>query len=475
MMRAFLSTVATALLLLEVASGDDRLVATVDELHQAIEGSQPGDSIVMRDGVWQGPDILLDAQGTAEKPVTLRAETPGNVIISGASRLRIGGRHLVVSGLHFRRAHNDDHLIVFRRDSKQLAVDCRLTNCMIEDCNHPTDAGESRWISLYGQRNRVDHCSISGKTGKGTTLVAFLGEEPSRHRIDRNYFGPREKLGKNGGETIRLGDSDTAHMSSQTTVEMNCFEACNGEAEIISNKSCDNVYRRNTFLRCAGALTLRHGNGATVEANYFLGRNAKGTGGVRIIGERHRVINNYFSDLEGDDHRAALSIMNGFENSPANGYAPVKDAMVAFNAFVNCKETIVIGLSEEDDPNVPPTDCVIANNLIVTRRKAIDVRTTPVNCRWQGNLVQGDLGLNVEGIREVVDLKLRRSGDLWSPTENSAARGSAVTGFVGITEDIHGRKRGSETDVGCEVHSDDTRVQGPIYPNDAGVTWARRK
>jgi poly(beta-D-mannuronate) lyase len=475
MMHVFLSTIAAALLLLEVASGDNRLVATVDELHQAIENAQPGDSIVMRDGVWQGADILFDAQGTAEKPVTLQAETPGNVIISGASRLRIGGRHLVVSGLHFRRAHNDDHLIAFRRDSKQLAEDCRLTNCMIEDCNHPTDAGESRWISLYGQRNRVDRCSISGKTGKGTTLVAFLSEESSRHRIDRNYFGPREKLGKNGGETIRLGDSDTAHMSSQTTVEMNCFEACNGEAEIISNKSCDNVYRRNTFLRCAGALTLRHGNGATVEANYFLGQSAKGTGGVRIIGERHRVINNYFSDLEGDDHRAALSIMNGFENSPANGYAPVKDAMVAFNTFVNCKETIVMGLSEEDDPNVPPTNCVIANNLIVTRRKAIDVRTTPVNCRWQGNLVQGDVGLEVEGVRQVADLKLRRSGDLWSPTENSAARGSAVTGFVRITEDIHGRKRGSETDVGCEVLSGDTRVQGPIFPNGAGVIWARRK
>jgi poly(beta-D-mannuronate) lyase len=471
-MRAFLPAIAAVMFFLEVASGADRLASTVDEIHTAMKDAKPGDAIVMRDGAWQRADILFDAQGTAETPITLRAETPGKVIISGASRLRIGGRHLMVSGLHFRRAHNDDHLIAFRRDSKQLAEDCRLTNCLIEDCNHPTDAGESRWISLYGRRNRVDHCSISGKTGKGTTLVAFLSSEPSLHQIDRNYFGPREKLGKNGGETIRIGDSDTAHLSSQTTVEMNCFEACNGEAEIISNKSCDNVYRRNTFHRCAGALTLRHGNGATVEANYFLGQKAKGTGGVRIIGENHRVFNNYFSELEGDDHRAALSIMNGFENSPANGYAPVKDAMVAFNTFVNCKETIVMGLSEEDDPNVPPTNCVIANNLIVTRRKAIDVRTAPINCRWQGNLVQGDLGLNVEGIREVADLKLRRSGDLWSPTENSAAHGSAALGFGEITEDIRGRNRSRAPDVGCEVLSDDTRVHGPIFPNDAGVSWA---
>jgi poly(beta-D-mannuronate) lyase len=474
-MRVYLPTIAAALFFLEVASGAEHLAENVDEVHHAVKDARPGDSIVMRDGVWKNADILFDAQGTANASITLRAQTPGKVIISGESRLRVGGRHLVVSGLHFRRAHNDDHLIAFRRDSKQLAEHCRLTECVVEDCNHPTDSGESRWISLFGRSNRVDHCSISGKTGKGTTLVAFLSEEPTQHRIDHNYFGPREKLGKNGGETIRIGDSDTAHMSSQTTVEMNCFEACNGEAEVISNKSCDNVYRRNTFLRCAGALTLRHGNGATVEANYFVGHKAKGTGGVRIIGENHRVFNNYFSELEGDDHRAALSIMNGFENSPANGYAPVKDAMVAFNTFINCKETIVVGLSEEDDPNVPPTNCVIANNLIVTRRKAIDVRTAPVNCRWQGNLVQGDLGLNVEGIREVADLKLRRSGDFWSPIKDSAARGSAALGFGEITEDIRGCKRGSALDVGCEVVSDDAQVHGPTFPADAGVSWTRRK
>jgi poly(beta-D-mannuronate) lyase len=300
-----------------------------------------------------------------------------------------------------------------------------------------------------------------------------LGEEPNHHRIDQNFFGPREKLGKNGGETIRIGDSDTAHLSSHTLVENNCFEACNGEAEIISNKSCDNVYRYNTFLRCSGALTLRHGNGATVEGNYFLGQKARGTGGVRIIGERHRVINNYFSDLEGDDHRAALSLMNGFKDSPANGYAPVKDAVVAFNTFVNCKETIVVGLSEEDDPDVPPTDCLIANNLIVTRRIAIDVRTEPVNCRWRGNLIEGDVGVSARGISKVADLKLRRSGDIWVPADDSPARDSAVGRPAGVSDDIRGRRRGDPADVGCEELSQDSLLRGPIAPTAVGARWKR--
>ena len=43
-------------------------------------------------------------------------------------------------------------------------------------------------------------------------------------------------------------------------MEQNFFDRCDGELEIISSKSCDNIYRGNTFLNCAGMLTLRHGN-----------------------------------------------------------------------------------------------------------------------------------------------------------------------------------------------------------------------
>jgi poly(beta-D-mannuronate) lyase len=460
-------------LLLTTAAGAADLLVSQNELEDALNRAQPGDTVMLRDGEYRNFDLLFDSQGTADAPITLRAEHPGKVIIAGPASLRIGGRHLVVSGLHFQRAYNDDHLIAFRRNSKQLAEHCRLTDCVLTDCNHSTDSGESRWISLYGRHNRVDHCSLAGKTTKGTTLVAFLNDEPNDHRIDHNYFGPREKLGKNGGETIRIGDSDTAHLRSQTVVEHNCFQECNGEAEIISNKSCDNAYRYNTFLRCAGALTLRHGDRATVEGNYFLGQKARGTGGVRIIGEGHRVINNYFSDLEGDDQRAALSIMNGFKDGPANGYAPVKDALIAFNTFINCKQTFVIGLGGEDDPDVPPDGCTIANNLVVTRRQAIDVRTWPANFTWLGNLVQGDVGATVKGVRQVKDLKLEQVGELWSPTEDSPARDAAESGFAEITDDIRGRRRGSAKDAGCEDLSDDPPRRGPLDPSEVGAAWAR--
>jgi poly(beta-D-mannuronate) lyase len=455
----------------------DFFVATPTQIAAALSKVQPGDTVIMRNGKWQEADILFDPQGTAKLPITLRAETPGKVVISGESRLRIGGKHLIVDGLFFRKAFNDDHLIVFRKDSKQLAEHCRLTNCAIVDCNVPDAADESRWISLYGRHNRIDHCWIEGKRTKGTTVAVFLSEQPAHHRIDRNHFGPRPDLGKNGGETIRVGDSNTASTSARVVVENNLFEACSGEAEIISSKSCDNIYRWNTFLRSSGALTLRHGHRCTVSANFFLGEKARGTGGVRIIGRGHRVVNNYFADLEGDDQRAALSIMKGLEDSPDDGYEPVNGAIVAFNTFVNCKQTIVVGLTDEDaDLNVTPQNCTIANNLIVSRRPAIDLRAAPRGFVWQGNLLYSpsDERPRIAGIALLDKMPLvKDEAGLWRPTLSSPAIDAAIGDYPWIKSDIDGQPRDDTYDVGCDELAPASAKNRPLQQVDVGPGWKR--
>src|SRR5690606_21077230 len=150
-------------------------------------------------------------------------------------------------------------------------------------------------------------------------------------------------LGYNGAEIIRIGTSHWSMHNSFTTVENNYFERCNGEREIISNKSCGNIYRGNTFVECEGTLTLRHGNNTLVENNFFFGNNKPSTGGVRIIAEDQVVINNYFSDLAGDDAWAALPMMNGVPNSPLNRYFQINNALVAGNIFINNKYNMIIG------------------------------------------------------------------------------------------------------------------------------------
>jgi poly(beta-D-mannuronate) lyase len=216
---------------------------------------------------------------------------------------------------------------------------------------------------------------------------------------------------------------------SRTLVENNCFEACNGEAEIISNKSCGNIYRGNLFSRCSGALTLRHGNDCVVEDNFFLGGKARGSGGVRIVGRGHRVANNYFADLEGDDTRAAISIMDGVPNSALNGYIAVENAAIADNVFVNCKQTFVVGLGDKDaDTRVPPHSVSVTGNVVIARRGPIvDVRDPKSEVAWARNVFAGGtLGVEASaGQWKAADLALgKRNGLEWP--ESSAAKGPRV-------------------------------------------------
>jgi len=335
----------------------------------ALKHAKPGDSILMADGEWKDVEIVFKAQGMAGKPVTLCAQTPGKVILTGRSKLRMAGEHLVVDGLWFKNgAVSEGSIVEFRGDSKTFALHSRLTNCAITHYNPSDRHKDYKWCSLYGRSNRVDHCYFAGKTHSGTMLVVWVDDRPNYHCIDHNHFGPRPPLGANGGETVRVGTSDVSMNVSHTVVAANYFEQCNGEIEIISNKSCENIYRNNIFFECAGALTLRHGNRCEVYGNVFIGNGRNNTGGVRIIGEDHHVANNSFFDLAGQDARAAICLMNGVVNSPPNGYFQVKRAFIASNTFVRCRQNFVIGYPGEK-ATLLPVECVITNNIIVASQE----------------------------------------------------------------------------------------------------------
>lgn len=370
-------------------------VAVPSEFDAAVDSAKPGDVILLPEGEWKDAKLLFKAKGTPEAPITLKAATPGKTILSGVTQLRIGGEHLIVSGLWFKNpdpAAGDT--IEFRESSKNVSSNCRLTECAItrEPGAESKDSKESRWVGLYGENNRFDHCLIQGKTNKGASLVVWLGNgQKARHQIDHNYFGPREALGKNGGETIRIGDSTTSMETAACVVEHNLFERCNGEAECISNKSCGNLYRENTFQAVSGALTLRHGNACTVERNVFLGDNESGTGGIRIIGEDHVVSGNYLEGLRGDDARSGITLVQGIPDSPLEGYFQVKRARIENNVLVDCEHPILIGLAGKRAATLPPLDCAFVGNIVMAPKAAVVVETrcSADGVRWEGNTFWG--------------------------------------------------------------------------------------
>jgi poly(beta-D-mannuronate) lyase len=223
---------------------------------------------------------------------------------------------------------------------------------------------------------------------------------------------------------------------------------------------------------------LRHGNSCTVAGNWFLGRGLPLTGGVRIIGEDHRVFNNYFVDLRGTDYRAALTFMLGVTNSALNEYFQVKRAEITFNTFVNCRANILIGLmGSVAGANLPPLDCVIANNLVRgTNAPLIDQRVTPLNLTWEGNLIHGaSLGISQPPGITLTDPRLVLAPDgLWRPATNSLALGAAAGAYPDLVDDMDGQGRAESKDVGCDQASGEPVLRRPLGPADVGPLWMRR-
>lgn len=349
-------------------SGRSFRVENIGQFDAKVKELKAGDSIILANGAWKDVQLKLKGKGTKQQPVFMIAETPGKVFVEGKSRLQFSGDYVVVAGLVFRNGSTPKTAVIeFRTSATEYAYNSILSNCVIEKFNQHKDSSD-HWVSIYGKNNRVEYCYFGGKANEGVTLVVWPNDSNSinnNHLIRRNYFGPRPRLGSNGGETIRIGTSHVCHLNSGTIVEGNYFEHCNGEVEIVSNKSGGNKFLNNTFFESEGSLVLRHGDNAVVAGNWFIGNGKPFTGGVRIINEGHQVYNNFFYKLRGDDFRAPLVIMNGIPNSPANGYAGVKNVIVANNTYVDCALPWSFGVGAGTrDRTATPQSTMILNNLV---------------------------------------------------------------------------------------------------------------
>ena len=343
------------------------LVSSQDEFDDAVDDLRPGDTIMLANGEWRDFEILFTGFGTPEQPITLTAETKGEVFITGQSNLRMAGEHLVVSGLVFRDGYTPTNTVIsFRRTRGDLAYHSRVTETVIDRFNNPERHESEFWVMMYGKHNRFDHNHLAGKSTVGVTMAVRLDSEESRenhHRIDHNYFGPRPILGSNGGETLRIGTSHYSRTDSLTLVENNYFDRCDGEHEIISNKSGGNTFRGNLFYESRGTLTMRHGERAVVENNVFLGNRVDNTGGIRVINADQVVRNNYMHGLTGHRFRGALVVMNGVPNSPLNRYDPVDNALIENNSIID-SDHLEFGAGSDEERSAAPTNSVFRSNLI---------------------------------------------------------------------------------------------------------------
>lgn len=427
------------------ASAEQFLVKDAAQLQSLAARAKPGDVLLLANGQWRDAQLLFRARGTASAPVTLRAQDPGKVVLTGRSSLRLAGEHLVVSGLVFRDGWSPTgEVIAFRGPDGEVANDSRVTEVVIDRFNNPVRSESDHWVALYGRRNRFDHSHVAGKGNQGATLVVIRNAASgldNHHRIDHNYFGPRPPLGSNGGETIRIGTSADSLSDSFTVVENNYFDRCDGEVEIVSVKSGANIIRGNVFYRSAGAVVLRHGNGNLVERNVFLGGGKPNTGGVRIINRDQTVRDNYMEGLRGVGFTSAISVMNGVPDSPINRYHQVVGARIARNSIID-SWPVHLNAGADAERSAAPMDVRFTANLIVSPPGRRVFR------------VDGD----VSGISF--------AGDLQSPARDQAAPAGVGSRSVPLERAENGLLYPAATvEVGAP------RDLKPIAKTQAGPSW----
>ena len=347
----------------------------------------PGDVIILANGVYDSDErIDFIGDGTADDPITFRAESPGGVIFTGGLKMNIGGDFVVVDGFHWKGGYGASNFIQFRNGydyaNHSIMQNCAIDGLGVEPAELAEDLADGqiskhRWIVLYGTYNTIINCSFMNKVSAGALILAeysynaFPEVEDGQpeinnscelvgHTISNNYFYNFEKMDdiyadwggsalSNAGdcETIRIGTSEYQNVNSAAMVNNNYFVKADGENEIITNKSKNNTYLNNTFRSCRGSLVLRHGSNATVDGNYFLGENIDGTGGIRITDSYHSITNNYIQDCIAVINQAkwnnGITFIGGGDNaavdcsstSVSNGYQKTTDINVSNNTIMN--------------------------------------------------------------------------------------------------------------------------------------------
>ena len=345
-----------------------------------------GDRVIVHDGRYADVVKEITGEGTAERPVLVYAQTLGGAAFAGATHVSILGSHVTFAGFRFDGEtapggpQRKGGTLRLGRDSRR----CRVTNTMFRAFNEGS-VRESHWLVVEGYEHAIEYNSFEGKTSAGPTVVFSLAEGPETRTTPRghvfryNYMGARVDIGGNGFEGLRVGVSGHQEYELRSTFEYNYFfrtidfpEGQNGEQEVVSNKSSGNTYRYNTFERMKGELSLRHGDDCIVEGNFFLQDGTPRSGGVRVIGERHVVRNNYFQGVTG----TAILVYSGDRNWPATevstGHEAGDAARVEANTIVDSETGIVVGGGSER--RRPAERVEVRGNLVQARAGAVGYR-----------------------------------------------------------------------------------------------------
>ena len=456
------------------------IITDIDDLKNAINSALPGDTVTVKNGSYDsGTSITITNSGSEAKSIVIKAEEIGEVELKGETYFDFRQcEYIVLEGFNF---------------TSQNVTAVKLQACnniRITRNRFAIKETESvKWILIGGvwndpnafsHHNRIDHNLFENKSYPGNFITIDGSSEPTYissqyDRIDHNHFKMNTPRAENEKESIRVGWSEISQSSGFTVVEHNLFEDCDGDPEIISVKTCDDTVRYNTFIRCAGTLSLRHGNRSSVYGNYFFGENKAGTGGIRVYGDDHLIFNNYFEGLTGTKWDAPITLTNGDADvsSSLSKHFRINRAIIVHNTLVNNTHNIEIGFTNNGNYSKEPRDVTIANNLIIANaNKVVEVLSTPTNFTWKNNIFYttqtATVGFNLDSIAYTNENPLLEKDLFFKQTINSPSIDKIEQTFDFISTDIEGQTRTLPFDIGADEYSSDSLFYNPLTEFDVG-------
>lgn len=457
-----------------------------------------GDTVVLANGTYTSDERIKfsPTTGTAALPITFKSATPGGVKFTGGLKMSIGGDHVIVDGFHWKGGYGASNFIEFR-DGSKYANYSKIQNCAIDGLTVDPDDFETgtsvkhRWIVLYGTHNTVTNCSFMNKSNAGVMVLVELqynAEDAAcktvSHTISNNYFYKYAKTDTsltNAGdsETIRLGASGEQNVNNNTTVKNNYFVEADGENEIITNKSKNNIFTNNTFRRCRGSLVLRHGSNALVDENYFLGEDVEGTGGIRITDSNHTITNNYIQDCVNVNSQAqwnnGITFLGGGDNSAVacdatgttNGYQKIENINLSNNTIINTNAPLYYNTAKgSNDPSG-----IVEYNLIyftdgnsnLTEVIKGDYASLGALLAYTGNVYTGtDLGATNTGFSEETGITATAVEEIFSFSgTGSAGKGANMGTYTPTTDAMVGYGIGAcfLDNLGANINNGDCTIE----------------
>jgi poly(beta-D-mannuronate) lyase len=427
-------------------------VANSGALGGAIADAVAGDCLDLADGTYTFPGISKRA--TAEAPIVIRAANRGKAVVASGSISLNNSAYVVIEGLTFTSSGS----ITFNNSEY-----CRLTRTRV----NPAQQGMNDWIVMNGttHHTRIDHNDIGPRNVVGN-IVMFGGEGSQivqNNRVDHNFFHDVSGGGGNGWETLRIGLSGRAVSKGFNLVEFNLFKGATGDPETISVKSSDNIVRYNTYRATNGEITLRHGNRNLVYGNFMLQDGLTEARGMRVLGADHRIFNNY---IEGITRTAGIFLRGGTnpaENEAGTDFYRVYRTHIVNNTLVNGRG-IAVGSTD-----MPPLDCVIANNIVQNSSGAAIVNV------GQGTKIEGNIvfpmgaGATV-GVMEgsqMIDPKLMQMDGVFRISAGSPAIDAALGAYTYVMDDMDGHPR-AKADIGADEMAPGMVTRRPLVEADVG-------